>query len=78
MNLPLAGCKLLIDYMVFTTVFSYIVVASAPIHAFLEFFSLVHRTISFPSHWLLPYIIIAETMESGERGMNPVTMTTIN
>ena len=34
--------------------------------------------IFFPSHWLLSYITIVETMDSGEGGMNPVTMTIIN
>ena len=31
-----------------------------------------------PSHWLLFHVIIVETMDSGERIMNPVAMTTIN
>ena len=30
-------------------------------------------TLFFPSHWLLSHIIIVETIDSGERGMNPVT-----
>ena len=47
--------------------------ASAPIHAFPG----VHlaSTIFFPSHWLLSHITIVETMDRGERGMNPVAMT---
>ena len=57
----------------------YIAEDSAPIHALQEFFYPVLRTVSFPSHWLLSDdIIIAETMDSGVRGMNPVLMTTIN
>ena len=52
--------------------------ASAPTHAFLKFFKLVLRTIFFPSNWLLSHIIIVETTDSGERGMNPVAMTIIN
>ena len=53
-------------------------VASAPSHAFLEFFQPVLRITFFPSHWLIPHITIVETTDSGERGMNPVAMTTIN
>ena len=63
---------------VFNKYFSYIAAASAPIHAFLEFFLPVLRTILFPSHWLLFHITIDETTDSGERGMNPVEMTIIN
>ena len=58
--------------------FSDIATASAPIHAFLEFFLPVLRTIFFPSRWLLSHITIVETTDSGERGMNPVAMTIIN
>ena len=36
------------------------------------------HTIFFPCNWLLFYITIVEIMDSGERGMNPVTMTFIN
>ena len=65
--------------MPFSTLFSYIVAASPPIHAFLEFFFNRHSAqYSFPSHWLLPHITIVETMDSGERGMKPVAMTIIN
>ena len=32
----------------------------------------------FPSHWLLSYITIVETMDSSEREVNPVAMTIIN
>ena len=53
-------------------------VASAPIHAFPEFFQPILHTIFFPSHWLLSQITIVETTRSGERGMNPVAMTIIN
>ena len=58
--------------------FSYIAATSAPTYAFLEFSLPLLSTIFFPSHWLLYHITIAETMDSGERGMNPVTMTIIN
>ena len=57
---------------------SVITAASAPIHAFLEFFLPVLRTMFLASRWLLSHITIVETTESGERGMNPVTMTIIN
>ena len=30
------------------------------------------------SHWLLSHITIVETVDSGERGMDPVAMTIIN
>ena len=64
--------------MPFPTYFSHIVVVSAPIHAFLEFFLPLLHTIFCPSHWLLYSIAIVETMNSCERGMNPVTMTIIH
>ena len=35
-------------------------------------------TIFFPSRWLLSHITISETMDIGERGMNPVAITIIN
>ena len=62
----------------FQRYFSYIAAASAPIHAFLQFFLPVLRTIFFPSHWLLSQITIVETTDNGERGMNPVAMTISN
>ena len=62
----------------FQCYFGYMWAASAPTNAFLEFFLPVFHTIFFPSHWLLSYQIIAETMDRGERGMNPVEMTIIN
>ena len=52
--------------------------ASAPIHAFLEFFEAVLHTIFFPSHLLLSHITIVKTTDSSERGMNSVAMTIIN
>ena len=69
-----------IDCVVFNIIFNLIqfATASASIYAFLEFFLLVLHTVFFQNHWLLSHIIIAETMESGERGINPVTMTIIN
>ena len=62
--------------MVFNAVFNSIS-ASAPMHAFLELFQVVLRTIFFPSYWLLFHLTIFETTDSGERGMNPVAMTSI-
>ena len=32
----------------------------------------------FSGHWLLSHITIVDTIDSGERGMNPVAMTIIN
>ena len=65
--------------MLFSAIFQlYRAAASAPIHAFLEFFNPVRRTIFFPSHWLLSHILIVKNTDSGERAMNPVTMTIIN
>ena len=52
--------------------------ANAPIHIFLEFFLPVLCTILFQSHWLLSYITIVETMDSGEGGTNPVALTITN
>ena len=39
---------------------------------------LVFHTIFFPSHWLLSHITVVETLDSGERGMNPFAKTIIN
>ena len=47
--------------------------ANAPTHAFLEFF-LPH----YIFQRLLSHMNLAETMDSGEKGMNPFTITTIN
>ena len=52
--------------------------ASATIHAFLEFFLLVLRITLSPSHWLLSNITTVETMESGKGRMNIVATTVIN
>ena len=52
--------------------------ASAPIRAFLEFLLPVSCTVFLSSHWLLSHITIVETMDSGERRKNHVTMTIIN
>ena len=52
--------------------------ASAPIHAFLELPLPVLCTILFPNKWLLSHITIIKTMDSSERGMNPVEMIIIN
>ena len=67
--------------MVFYAVFNiicYIMAVSAPIHAFLIFFSPVLSTISFSSHWLLSHITIAATTDSGQSRMNSFVMTIIN
>ena len=61
--------------MPFSTYFSYITAASTPTHAFLEFFLPVLCKIFFPSHRLLSHITIIKTMDSSERGMNPVPLT---
>ena len=52
--------------------------ASAPIDAFLEFLKPVLGTIFFLGHWLLSHITIVETMDSGERKLNPAAMTINN
>ena len=73
---------------------SLIAAASAPIHVWIaqvpkqctyQCFPRVlltiipqYVTICFPSHFLLSHTTIVETMNSGERGMNPVAMTIIN
>ena len=72
MNLPM------LSWSSFNLFFSYIAVAGAHIHAFLKFLQPALRTILFPIHWLLFHITIVETMDSDQRGMNPVPMTTIN
>ena len=66
--------------MSFQQYFNYIMAASAPIHAFLDFFKPVLRTIFFPSHWLLSHLTIVKTTDNGvrERGINPVAMNIIN
>ena len=38
----------------------------------------VLRRIFFPSHWLLFHMTVVETMNTGERLLNPVAMTIIN
>ena len=58
--------------------FSYIVATTAPIHVFLEFFLPGFYTIFFPSQWLLSHNTIVKTTDSGEKGINPVTMTIID
>ena len=62
--------------MPFQHYFSYIEVASAPIHAFLGFFFKPElRKIFFPYHWLLTHKTTLLTIDSNDRRMNPVTMT---
>ena len=68
--------------MMFNTIFNSIsVISQRPVHLSMlssSFFKPVLHTIFFPSHWLLSHITIVKTMDSGERGMNPVAMTIIN
>ena len=58
--------------------FRYITVASAPIHAFLEFL-FHHFSVQyfFQSHWLLYQMTIVDTMVTSLRGTKFVTMTII-
>ena len=62
----------------FLTVFQLYHGSQCTYHTFLEFFEPVLCTIFFTSHWLLSHKTIVETMDRGEREMNPVTMTIIN
>ena len=55
-----------------------IAVASAVVHAIPVFFLPILRTKFFQSHWLLSSITVVETMDSSERGMDPVAMIIIN
>ena len=69
--------------MVFYTVFNSISVLSRrSVHLSMLslrfYFCPVFRTIFIPSHWLLSNTSVVETMDSGERGMNPVAMIIIN
>ena len=59
----------------FSTLFRYIEATS--IHAFLKKNKYIPKNI-LSSHWLLSHTTIAESMYSGERGINPVTMTIVN
>ena len=53
--------------------------ASVPIHAFLEFFIPVPCTIFFSKPLTaFPHYHFLKTMDSGERGVNPIAMTIIN
>ena len=54
--------------------FSYVLAASAPIHAFLEFF-LTGSPHNIQSPWLLSHMTIGERMD---RRINSVAMTIIN
>ena len=49
---------------IFRHQFSYISVASAPVHAFLEFLSPVFHTIFIQSHWLLFYVVISKQLSA--------------
>ena len=62
----------------FQCYFIYITVASAPIHAFLEFPYSVLCTIFFQSQWLPSLITIIEAMDNSKRGIISGAMTTIN
>ena len=56
----------------FSTVFHFYRGGQCTYHAFLVSFKPTLRTIVFPNHCLLSYRTIIETMDSGERGINPV------
>ena len=78
-------CVWLIDCMVLNAVFNSIsVISRRPVHLsilsgiFFFFFYLLLRTIFCPSHWLLSHITNVETIDSGERGMNPVAVAIVN
>ena len=62
----------------FQRYFSYTVAASAPMHAFLELFLPVLHKIFFQNHWLDSHISIVDTMDSSERGINPIAMPIVN
>ena len=62
--------------MAFNAVFN--IISVVPIHTFLEFVLPELRKIFFPSHRLLSYMTISETMDSGERGTNPIVVTSIS
>ena len=73
----------LIGCMVFNAIFNIIsVISLQPVHLSMLlwsfFFCSVLHIIFFSSHWLLSHITIVETMDRGERAMDPVTMTIIN
>ena len=67
----------MIDHMVFNAVFNSIsVISRRPVHLFLLSWSSFNQySAQNPFHWLLSHITIVETTDSGESGMNPVTMT---
>ena len=72
----------IIDCMVFNAILNSISVISRwPVHlsmfSWSSFKSVLH-TIFSPSHWLFSHVTIVETMDSCERGINPVAMTIIN
>ena len=41
-------------------------------------FRQILRTVFFPSYWLLSHVTTIETIDRGERGINPVARTIIN
>ena len=69
----LNGCMVL--YIIFNSIS---VISKQPVHLSKLSWSSVLCTIFFPSHWLLFHVTTVKAMDSGERGMNPVTMTIIN
>ena len=64
--------------MVFNAISGILQQDGAPIHFHLEFFLPVLHTVFSPSHWLLSHITMFETMDNGEKGMNPITVTIIS
>ena len=58
-----------------TAIIIYMPTANGHFHAFLEFFLSVVCKILFSNQWLLSQIFIVETIDSSERGLNPVAMT---
>ena len=66
--------------MVFNAVFNSISVISRwPVHlSMLSWNSFNRYSRQYSFRWLLSHVIIVETTDSGERGMNPVAMTIIN
>ena len=73
---PLANQYRFIDCMVFSTVFNSIL--RLPVLLPMFSWSSLYQHNILSSHWLLSHITIVETMDRGERRMNPVVMTIIN
>ena len=76
------GLKHVCCCMVFKQFFNNIsVISLKPVHLSMLYWSYLtstKKTKFFPSHWLLSQITNIETMDSCERGINPVAMSIIN